>query len=248
MKNRKKRIDPLIPALSAVAVILTVILAVLLFTEPKSGEGSGETVSPVQESSAPADMLSATDPAGQMTETTGASDATEVPVKSTAPTEEAPSAPPSQKGTEPEGTKTPEGTTDSEKTTEPTQGNTEPVMNGASVNTPYCVLQIPEEWVGRISVEIKEEEWNTAVAFYGEVSGERVLLYTLHFGGAAGDPVGILETEAGVMMDVTVEVHDITVNPGWSQEKTDSVYAMQESVNYMLENLGENRDFTPLDE
>ena len=51
MKNRKKRIDPLIPALSAVAVILAVILAVLLFTEPKSGEGSGETVSPVQESS-----------------------------------------------------------------------------------------------------------------------------------------------------------------------------------------------------
>ena len=247
MKNQNKRMDPLIIVLSAVAVVLAAVLVVLLLTDPKTGDGARETQPDAAGTSAPTETLHTTDPTDQMPEVTEPAGTTDAPADSTLPTEEAPSAPPSQKETEPEGTKTPEGTKDPEKTTEPTLGNTESVMNGASVNTPYCVLQIPEEWVGRISVEIKEEEWNTAVLFYGEVRDEKILLYTMHFGGAAGDPVGILESDAGVMMDVTVEIPDISVPDNWTAEEQDTAYALQETVNYVLEELGKNQAFTDLD-
>ena len=247
MKNQNKRMDPLIIVLSAVAVVLAAVLVVLLLTDPKTGDGARETQPDAAGTSAPTEAIHATDPTDQMPELTEPAGTTDATADSTLPTEEAPSAPPSQKETEPEGTKTPEGTKDPEKTTEPTQGNTEPVMNGSTVNTPYCSLEIPEEWAGRIFVEIKEEEWNTEVLFYGEVRGEKILLYTMHFGGAAGDPVGVLECDAGVMMDVTVEIPDITVSENWTAEERDTVYALQETVNYVLTELGKNQAFTALD-
>ena len=252
MSKYKKRMDPLIPVLSAIAVVLAIILAVLLLKDGKANDESGKTL-PTVEATTPTDATqneeSEQDP--QPLGTEDAPEVTKAPEKTGATAQNPEETEPEetkdnpQKNTEPEETKdNPQKNTEPKETTDDPQKNTEPVMDGTAVNTPYCVLRIPEEWVDRITVQITEEEWNTSVAFYGTLNGEKILLYTIHFGGAAGDPVGTWLTDKDVLMDVTLEVHDITENASWSTEDRDTVYAMQESLNYVLKGLEDYPAFT----
>lgn len=254
MGKYKKRIDPLILVLSAIAAILAVILAMLFLQDAKEDDEldktlptSGITVplGSIQEGESEQD----TQPLGSedVPEVTEAPGETGTSMQNPEETEPEGTKDNPQKNTEPEGTKdNPQENTEPEETKDNSGNNTEQVIDGTAVNTPHCVLRIPEEWVGNISVQITEEAWNTAVAFYGTLNGEKILLYTIHFGGAAGEPVGTWLTDENVLMDMTLEVHDITENSAWSTEERDAVYAMQESLNYVLKGLEDYREYTPL--
>lgn len=239
MSKYKKRIDPLIPVLSAIAVVLAIILAVLLLQNAKEDDELDKTL-PTSEITVPIGSIQDGE-SEQDAQPLGTEDAPEV----TEASEETGTGIQNPEETEPEATKdNPQKNTEPEETTDDPQNNTESVMDGTAVNTPYCVLRIPEEWVDRITVQITEEEWNTSVDFYGMLNGEKILLYTLHFCGAAGDPVGTWLTDEDVLMDVTLEVHDITGNASWSREDQDTIYAMQESLNYVLKGLEDYPAFT----
>ena len=239
MSKYKKRIDPLIPVLSAIAVVLAIILAVLLLQNAKEDDELDKTL-PTSEITVPIGSIQDGE-SEQDAQPLGTEDAPEV----TEASEETGTVIQNPEETEPEGTKdNPQKNTEPEETKDYSGNNTEPVMDGTAVNTPHCVLRIPEEWVGNISVHITEEAWNTAVAFYGTLNSEKILLYTIHFGGAAGEPVGTWLTDENVLMDITLEVHDITENASWSTEDQDTIYAMQESLNYVLKGLEDYPAFT----
>lgn len=122
----------------------------------------------------------------------------------------------------------------------------EELVPPVEIATPYCTLYYPGQWQEGLRTEIVGDEFDCAVCFYGTVVGEEQLLYTIHFGGAEGIPVGIYETADGVMMDITVEMAEIEIGKNWSQEETDYLCAMQESMNYVLNRMKRDASFTPV--
>lgn len=134
-------------------------------------------------------------------------------------------------------------TENTEETVVPT--TTEPEVPPISIETPYCTLYYPGQWAEGLETEITGEEFDTTVSFYGTVSEEKHLLFSLYFGGAEGFPVGVLETKDGVMLDVTMEIAELELNSRWSQEETDRLCAMQEALNDVLGYLGAEPSFVP---
>ena len=77
------------------------------------------------------------------------------------------------------------------------------------------------------------------------MDSEEYLLFTVHFGGAAGFPVGVLQMEDGVMLDVTADMADLALKDSWTAEESDRICAMQEAMNYVVEKLNDMPGFSP---
>lgn len=114
-----------------------------------------------------------------------------------------------------------------------------------AIETPYCTLYYPAQWAEGLRTEVSGEEFDMAVSFYGTVAQEEYLLFTLYFGGAEGFPVGVLEIQDGVMLDVTLDITDLEMNDSWNQEETDRICAMQEAMNDVLNYLEMEEKFVP---
>lgn len=148
---------------------------------------------------------------------------------------------------------------DPEKPTSPTEGtgNTEdpdPVETTApvtaedlTVSTKYAELVFPAQWADQIRTETEEMGIGYAVTFYGTVGGKEAELFTVFFAAESENsfPVGILSVD-GVAMDVCIEVAEVLSDGSWTTAQMDTISAMQESVNYMIEKLQETTDFEPL--
>ena len=121
----------------------------------------------------------------------------------------------------------------------PTTEETEPEIPDVEVETPYCVLRYPGEWEGRISVEQYPFDVGMSVMFFGSIDGVKIELYSVHFGGTEGIPVGSIQSPEGYLMDVTVQMADFAGDGDWAPEKADELSAMQETMNYVIERLKE---------
>lgn len=125
------------------------------------------------------------------------------------------------------------------------QGTDESEYPPLVIETPYCDLYYPGQWADSLRVEITGTEPEAIVSFYGTVAQEEQLLFRLYFCGAEGFPVGAIETENGMMMDVTVEIAELTLKDSWSDEETDRICAMQEGMNTVMDGLKKLPNFTP---
>lgn len=233
--NKKKKKNPLVPVLSVVVAVLAVILLALLLLKPAGDDQTTPTTEPAETG------MEAT--AGE--ETTEANAAqeddqtqTQAP-EQTDPMVETTEAPESTDAVEPDDQQDP--------TTPAIPETTEPLVEDVRIETPYCPLYFPGQWSEGLKTEIKEEDWVASVTFYGNVGGEDVLLFTLYFGGASGYPVGIFQTEDGMMLDVTMENNDFELKDSWSAGEADRICAMQEALNYVLEKLSEEDGFTSVE-
>lgn len=115
------------------------------------------------------------------------------------------------------------------------------------IETPYCHLQYPGQWAEDLRTEITGQMPEAVVSFYGAVAQEEQLLFKLYFCGAEGFPVGIFETEDGLMMDVTLEIAELDLKDSWPQEEIDRICAMQEAMNYVLDGMKRLPSFTAVE-
>ena len=113
-----------------------------------------------------------------------------------------------------------------------------------AIELPFCTLYYPGEYTEGLRVEQSGESFSKTVDFYGTVAGMEQLLFSVYFCGTEGIPVGILETEEGIMMDVTVSMSELKLKDSWTAEEIDRICAMQESMNFVLENLKQQPSFT----
>ena len=113
------------------------------------------------------------------------------------------------------------------------------------IETPYGFLRYPADLVQTLRTEVTGEDFDTAVNFYGSVGEEEFLLFTLHFGGGDGFPVGVLQTKEGVMLDITAEMTDLPLKDSWTPEETDKICAMQEALNFVMDEMEQLPGFTP---
>lgn len=108
------------------------------------------------------------------------------------------------------------------------------------VETPIVNLQYPKKWENQISVEQIVEDTHT-VTFLGTVEGkEAVHMFDVVFGGTEGIFLGTMNG-IGVHLVYT----DINFDENWSEEEKNTIYAMQEDVNYMIGMLENESGFVP---
>lgn len=112
---------------------------------------------------------------------------------------------------------------------------TEPVKTEAmGIDTDYCELKYPVAWSNYLY--IKQDA--TSVTFYSRIDGyEKQPLFTVWFGGAEGAAVKTIADYQGKPVEVRVSIYEFAPDSTWTQEDIRIVYAMQEDLNYLLQNL-----------
>ena len=118
-----------------------------------------------------------------------------------------------------------------------------PTVSKVKVETPYTDLYYSGEWEDKISAEIINGNYECEIIFYGTVKDIKEKLFVVNFGNGKGFPVGTIYTPMGYEIDVTAEFVDIEQG---SMEKTtfETFCAMQEQLNYVLQELKNNDSFT----
>lgn len=112
------------------------------------------------------------------------------------------------------------------------------------VETPYCDLIYPFEISDTLRVESVPADDGLTVIFYGGINNLEEALYAVHFGVEKGFAVGTLTMADGAEIGVWAEIFEIVPDASWEEAEIDTLYAMQEGVNYTLEQLQTEAGFT----
>lgn len=127
------------------------------------------------------------------------------------------------------------------------EGQTDAADPGSdlTVTTPYCDLKYPEQWKEQVKTEYSDADDGGAVTFSTQIDGTDTKLFAVLFTDnmdTDGLPVGVLNGgEAPVM--VSLKIYDIEPAPSWTDEDTETAYALQDECNYLLEHLQARADF-----
>ena len=115
-------------------------------------------------------------------------------------------------------------------------------MKSFTTETDYCVVKYPEKWEDNTRVEVENNDFETIVKYYGTVGKHaEQLLFEVCFGGAGEIPVGIITVD-DVSTDVGITYAELDVKD-WSEEDANTIYAMQEDVNYIIMQLEKENNF-----
>lgn len=134
------------------------------------------------------------------------------------------------------GKKTPESTADpavNQSESTPPEEEIEDTTTLSEINTDFGTLYIPQKYEQLLKTEVD----NDTVKFSTEQDGKTYILFSLSIGEEAGQLAGTLTDKRGTSRDVYVTVYDFGDISELAQDKQDQLYAMQEAVNVIVENL-----------
>lgn len=100
------------------------------------------------------------------------------------------------------------------------------------IETKYCNLYYPQNWESQLRTEIVEDGDYT-VKFYGTVEGkEEQHIFSIVFGETEHELGSFKKGDETVKVCLDFEEH--TMNEEWTEEEKNTIYAMQEDVNYLI--------------
>ena len=105
------------------------------------------------------------------------------------------------------------------------------------VNTPYGDLYYQEQWSDNMVVEQKAEGDLVRVSFLAEFNGLKYALFDLVIGGGEEESVATITDAAGTVRNVSVNFLELGEYPELSEDDQNQLYAMQEDINYVIENI-----------
>lgn len=113
---------------------------------------------------------------------------------------------------------------------------TEAAIELTTIQTPYCDLKYPAKWDGAVTTNSETDDGITFIQFVGEVNGNKSILFEIYFGEIDAVQIGTLKTPNGVAVPVSYDFFPLKTD-GWSQEDADTLCAMQEDINVIIDNL-----------
>ena len=150
------------------------------------------------------------------------------------------------------GTRTPSGTETSatsgtaSETEAPATSDTvseteteDPDRDWEPVKTKFGTFRFPDQWFDFLETEQSETEDAVTVLFRAVIGDRKIDLYELTVGAGEGEAAGTLTGPDGIGRGVYVrllELPDLS-GLGLSEGETDRVYAMQESLNSVIDSL-----------
>lgn len=134
------------------------------------------------------------------------------------------------------GKKTPESTADpavNQSESMPPEEEFEDTTTLSEINTGFGTLYIPQKYEQLLKAEADSD----TIKFITEQDGKTYTLFNLRIGKEFGQLAGTLTDKRGTSRDVYVTVYDLGDISELAQDKQDQLYAMQEAVNVVVENL-----------
>lgn len=117
----------------------------------------------------------------------------------------------------------------------------EGLTNGYIISTPIGELRFPEKWKENVRTEEVGNSDDFGVAVYGEVGGREVKLFTIYVGNNQneGHLFGTVPNKDGETVNVRIAVDAFTADDTWEKEDADEINAMQEGVNFIIQQIYE---------
>lgn len=119
----------------------------------------------------------------------------------------------------------------------PLEEETEDPGKLSEIKTKFGKIYIPEKYEQLFQVEEEKGKNSGTVKFTTEQDGKTYTLFNISIGEGSGELVGTLTDKHGDSLNVYAEVYDLGDISGLPQDKQDQLYAMQEAVNVIVENL-----------
>lgn len=106
-----------------------------------------------------------------------------------------------------------------------------------AVDTPYMELHYPSKWADTLSIKT-ETGGVYSVSYFCKIGDYApVRLFTVYFGGQTGALLKTIKTEAGEMVEIRIDVPELSLLNEWTEEQKSTAYGMQEDLNYLLEKM-----------
>lgn len=107
----------------------------------------------------------------------------------------------------------------------------------SEIKTGLGTLYIPKKYEQLMQTNINDGDGSCTIDFFSVLDGKQYDLFEISIGEEKGQYVGTITGKKGDSHDVFVEVYDLGDISGLPQDKSDQLYAMQEAVNTVVENL-----------
>lgn len=114
---------------------------------------------------------------------------------------------------------------------------TEPRYDVVVVNTAYGDLCYQEQWYERMRVRQEEQGDLLLVRFLAEFNGVEYALFELMLGVPAEEAYVFITDQAGTARGVGVNFLELGEYPELSEDDQNQLYAMQEDINFVIENI-----------
>ena len=110
-------------------------------------------------------------------------------------------------------------------------------QNCVVVSTAYGNFQYQDQWIEFMRVEQHAEGNNLRVSFSADINNVRYALFELLIGEMDGNPIGKITDADGAQRNVYVYMMEIEPSAALTESELNRLYAMQEDINYIIDNM-----------
>ena len=118
-----------------------------------------------------------------------------------------------------------------------TDGSSEDESSLMTIETQYGSLYYPAEWEDALETSETLEDETDSVVFAVTADDQEYTLFIVMICDAEGDSVGTVTDDSGQTRNVFIDISELPDLSDLSEEEQDQLYAMQEAVNVLIENL-----------
>lgn len=113
-----------------------------------------------------------------------------------------------------------------------------------AVKTSYITLHYPLEWRDMLRVAVTGNNGVTTVCFFGTVEGQpEVHLFDVVIAGEGESYLGTVTDRIGRVADLYLTAYTFEPDASWTEEQSQTIFRMQEDVNYLIGKLMETTGF-----
>ena len=105
------------------------------------------------------------------------------------------------------------------------------------IKTEYGTLSYPAEYKDSLTTNETNEDGFLTVTFNADVEGQSYTLFNIMINSEEGDSVGTITSDDGTVRNVLADITELTDISGLSEDDQNQLYAMQEGLNVLIENL-----------
>lgn len=137
--------------------------------------------------------------------------------------------------------------TDSESPSAFEEEALESVMaDGIAISTPIGELYYSKVWAEYTEVKYSSDEKNFTAVIQATIGEHKVDILAIHLSDESdGVEIGSVPDSDGNQRKVYLELYEVDTDNGWSQSEIDTVYAMQEGINQLIEQVTQLYGFIP---
>lgn len=113
----------------------------------------------------------------------------------------------------------------------------DPNRDWEPIETKCGTLRYPDQFIDYVQTKQTETGKGVNVLFQAKIGEKTIDMFEICIGEGSGESVGKLTGPDGTKRDVYLRFIELGDLSGLTEGETDRVYAMQESLNYVIDNL-----------